>query len=113
MLQAARLTDEVIDRCRGGVVLSTGFVCNPPEEEVNVGEFRDLFRSAGLVSSMGLSVVIAIAIGVWFGLTLDRWWGTAPWFFYIFMFIGIAAGFRNIHLIASRELRKSRDDENG
>jgi len=78
-----------------------------------VGAFRDLFRSAGLASSMGLSVVIAIAIGVWFGLTLDRWLGTAPWFFYLFMFIGIAAGFRNIHLIAGRELRKSSDDENG
>ncbi|CAH2032440.1 AtpZ/AtpI family protein [Trichlorobacter ammonificans] len=74
-------------------------------------EFRDLFRNIGLVSSMGLSVVIAIAIGVWLGLTIDRWLGTAPWFFYLFMFIGIAAGFRNIHLIASRELRKSADDE--
>lgn len=62
---------------------------------------------------MGLSVGIAIAIGVWLGLTLDRWLGTAPWFFYIFMFIGIAAGFRNIYLIGSRELRKNRDNENG
>lgn len=61
---------------------------------------------------MGLSVVFAIGIGVWFGLTLDRWWGTAPWFFYIFMFIGIAAGFRNIHVIATRELRKNAADEN-
>lgn len=78
-----------------------------------MGEFRDLFRNLGLVSSMGLSVVIAIAIGVWLGLTLDRWWGTSPWFFYIFMFIGIAAGFRNIQVIAARELRKNRDHENG
>lgn len=78
-----------------------------------MGTFRDLFRSVGLVSSMGLSVGIAIAIGVWLGLTLDRWLGTAPWFFYIFMFIGIAAGFRNIYLIGSRELRKNRDNENG
>lgn len=74
-------------------------------------EIRDLFRNVGLVSSMGLSVVIAIAIGVWLGLTVDRWLGTAPWFFYVFMFIGIAAGFRNIHLIATRELRKAADDE--
>lgn len=74
-------------------------------------EFRDLFRNVGLVSSMGLSVVVAIAIGVWLGLTIDGWLGTSPWFFYVFMFIGIAAGFRNIHLIASRELRKSADDE--
>lgn len=74
-------------------------------------EFRDLFRNLGLVSSMGLSVVMAIAIGVWLGLTIDRWLGTAPCFFYFFMFIGIAAGFRNIHVIASRELRKAAEDE--
>lgn len=60
-----------------------------------------------MVSSMGISVVLAIAIGVWFGLTLDRWFGTKPWFFYIFLFIGIAAGFKNIYVIAGREIRKT------
>jgi len=62
-----------------------------------------------MVSSMGISVVLAIAIGVWFGLTLDRWFGTKPWFFYIFMFIGIAAAYKNIYVIAGREIRKSDD----
>lgn len=71
---------------------------------------RDLFRSLAMVSSMGISVVLAIGIGVWFGLTLDRWFGTKPWFFYIFMLIGIAAGFKNIYVIAGREIK--RDDDN-
>jgi len=70
---------------------------------------RDLFKSLSLVSSMGISVALAIGIGVWFGLTLDRWFGTNPWFFYFFLFIGIAAGFKNIYVIAGREIRK--DDE--
>lgn len=61
-----------------------------------------------MVSSMGISVVLAIGIGVWFGLALDRWLGTAPWFFYIFLLIGIGAGFKNIFVIAGREIR--RDD---
>lgn len=74
-------------------------------------EFSDLFRSVGLVSSMGLSVAMAIGIGVWLGLAIDRWLGTAPWFFYLFMCFGIAAGFRNIQVIASRELRKSEENE--
>jgi ATP synthase protein I len=69
---------------------------------------KDLFRALGLVSSMGISVVVAIAIGVWTGLSLDKWFGTAPWFFYIFLFFGIAAGFRNIQIITGREIR--RDD---
>lgn len=72
---------------------------------------RELFQSLAMVSSMGISVVLAIAIGVWFGLTLDRWFGTKPWFFYIFMFIGIAAGFKNVYLIAGREIRRN-DDSN-
>lgn len=69
---------------------------------------KDLFRALGMVSSMGISVVAAVGIGVWTGLSLDKWLGTAPWFFYIFMFFGIAAGFRNIYIITSREIR--RDD---
>ena len=76
-----------------------------------LGEFRDLFRNLGLVSSMGISVALAIGIGVWFGLTLDNWLGTKPWFFWIFLFIGIAAGFKNIYVIAGREIRKLDSNE--
>jgi len=72
---------------------------------------RQIFQSLAMVSSMGISVVLAIAIGVWFGLTLDRWFGTKPWFFYIFMFIGIAAAYKNVYVIAGREIRKSDDSD--
>src|SRR6266568_9303179 len=75
------------------------------------GNNRQLFQSLAMVSSMGISVVLAIAIGVWFGLTLDRLLGTKPWFFYIFLFIGIAAGFKNVYVIAGREIRKSDDND--
>lgn len=68
---------------------------------------RDLLQSLAMVSSMGISVVLAIGIGVWFGLALDRWLDTKPWFFYIFLFIGIAAGFKNIYVIAGREISKN------
>ena len=75
---------------------------------------RDLLRSLSMVSSMGISVVLAIGIGVWLGLTLDRWLDTKPWFFYIFMLIGIAAGFKNIYVIAGREIRRDDDrDQRG
>ncbi len=74
-----------------------------------VGNNRQLFQSLAMVSSMGISVVLAIAIGVWLGLSLDRWLNTKPWFFYIFLFIGIAAGFKNVYVIAGREIRKNDD----
>ncbi len=72
---------------------------------------KDLIKTLGLISSMGISVALAIAIGVYIGLTLDRWFGTKPWFFFIFLFFGIAAGFRNMYIIAGREIRKNEQDE--
>jgi F0F1-type ATP synthase assembly protein I len=74
-------------------------------------EKRELFKSIGLVSSAGISVVLAIAIGVFTGRWLDSVFGTTPWFFFIFMFIGIAAGFRNIQVLACREIKKNDADK--
>ncbi len=71
---------------------------------------KRLIKSPGMISSMGISVAVAIAIGVYIGWKLDAWFGTAPWFFFIFLFFGIAAGFRNIYIIAGREIKK---DDNG
>ncbi len=71
---------------------------------------RGLLLTLGTLSTIGLSVVIAIAIGVYVGLQLDKWLGTDPWFFFIFLFFGIVAGFRNIYIMAGKEIR--RDDNN-
>jgi F0F1-type ATP synthase assembly protein I len=71
---------------------------------------KRLIKSLGMISTMGISVVVAIAIGVYIGLKLDQWLGTKPWFFFIFLFFGIAAGFRNIYIIAGREIKR---EDNG
>lgn len=73
-------------------------------------EKRGLLLTLGTLSTIGISVVIAIAIGVYVGLQLDKWLGTQPWFFFIFLFFGIVAGFRNIYIMAGKEIR--RDDNN-
>jgi ATP synthase protein I len=70
---------------------------------------RDLFKTLGVVSSMGISFVLAIIIGVFIGLQLDKWFGTDPWFFFIFLLFGIIAGFRNLYIITKRVIKK---DEN-
>lgn len=71
---------------------------------------KRLIKTLGMISTMGISVAVAIVIGVYIGWQLDKWLGTEPWFFFIFLFFGIAAGFRNIYIIAGREIKK---DENG
>jgi len=66
---------------------------------------RKLLKTLGVVSSMGISVVLAIGMGVFIGLKLDQWIGTKHVFFFIFLFIGIIAAFRNIYVIIGREIR--------
>jgi ATP synthase protein I len=63
---------------------------------------RKLFRMIGVLSTVGLVMVFATMIGLYVGLKLDQWLGTAPWFTAIFLFVGIAAGFRNLFIYAKR-----------
>jgi F0F1-type ATP synthase assembly protein I len=71
---------------------------------------KSLLKTLGVVSSMGISFVLAIFIGVLIGRQLDKWLGTDPWFFFIFLCFGIVAGFRNLYTITNRVIKR---DENG
>ncbi len=73
-------------------------------------EKKRLLKALGMISTMGISVAVAIIIGVFIGRQLDKWFGTAPWFFFIFLLFGIVAGFRNIYIIAGREIKR---EDNG
>jgi ATP synthase protein I len=63
---------------------------------------RKLIRMIGVLSTVGLTLVFATVIGLYVGLKLDKWLGTSPWFTAVFLFIGIAAGFRNLFVYARR-----------
>jgi ATP synthase protein I len=67
---------------------------------------RSLLRTLGVASSMGVSFVLAIFIGVIIGHQLDKKLGTAPWFFFIFLLFGIIAGFRNLYITTRRLIKK-------
>jgi ATP synthase protein I len=69
------------------------------------GSFADSMRTIGALSSVGISFVLAIAIGVGTGLVLDRWFGTKPWFFFIFFILGFVAGILNVYRTAGRFLK--------
>ncbi len=48
-------------------------------------------------------MVLALVIGIAIGYYLDKWFQTKyPWFFLIFMILGIIAGFRNIYVLMKR-----------
>jgi ATP synthase protein I len=62
----------------------------------------ETFRTAGALGSVGLSFVLALVIGAWVGHLLDRWLHTAPTFFIVFFFVGLAAGVLNVYRTVSR-----------
>ncbi len=68
-------------------------------------ETRQMFRELSFYSSLGFSVALAIFIGLFIGIALDRWLKTAPWFMFIFFALGIAAAAKNIMLA----LKKSKN----
>jgi len=65
----------------------------------------DTLRTIGALSTVGLSFVLAIVIGAWFGRTLDIWLGTSPWLFIVFFFLGLAAGILNVYRTTKKVMR--------
>jgi ATP synthase protein I len=65
-------------------------------------EDRRAFKELAYFSSLGISVALAVFIGLGVGVVLDRKFDTSPWFTLIFLVFGIIAGFRNIALVIKR-----------
>ena len=57
---------------------------------------RRWIRQVGVLSGVGLTLVIATVLGLWGGYVLDRWLGTAPWLMLVGLLLGIASGFVNL-----------------
>ena len=64
--------------------------CVMPDEEPSV--LRQLAR----LSTIGVTLVAATAIGLAIGYGLDRLFGTSPWLTLTFTLFGIVAGFVNL-----------------
>lgn len=61
-------------------------------------ETRRYIKELGYFSTVGLSVALAIFIGLAIGLWLDKKFGTHPWLMILFLIFGIVAGYRNLGL---------------
>ena len=70
---------------------------------------KALAKEIGYFSTLGLQVTFAILIGYFFGKWLDGQFNTSPWLTYIFLVIGIFAGFRNIVYAIKRVEKADRD----
>ncbi len=59
-------------------------------------EEPSLLKQLARLSTIGVTLVAATAIGLGIGYGLDRWLGTQPWLTLLFTLFGIAAGFLNL-----------------
>jgi ATP synthase protein I len=57
------------------------------------GKSLRAWRNAAMLSSIGLTLVLATVIGFGIGYLLDGWLGTRPWLMMLFTILGIVAGF--------------------
>ena len=71
---------------------------------------RQLIKSLGFLSSVGICMVASCLIGLAMGFYLDKWLDTSPWLTMIFLGFGIASGFRSIFILTTRELRRQEQE---
>ncbi len=67
-----------------------------------------MVRTAWELSAGMFSFVVALGLGYWFGKTLDRWFGTAPWLLWLFVAFGFVAGVLNVYRTMSRVMGAKR-----
>ena len=66
-----------------------------PESRMS-DEEPSVLRQLARLSTVGVALVAATAVGLAIGYGLDRWLGTSPWLTMVFTLLGIVAGFLNL-----------------
>jgi len=74
-----------------------------PDDEGGPDKFK-AYKKFYILGTIGVQLVVSILIGLAFGLALDRWLGTKPWFMLLFIILGVAAGFLNIYREAVKDM---------
>lgn len=73
-------------------------------------ENRSIAKALVLITQLGLNILVTIFLCVWFGSFLDRQFGTGFWMI-IFLFLGIAAAYRNAYVITKIFYAKQKERE--
>ena len=62
-------------------------------------DLKKSIKTLGYFSTIGMAMALSIALGTLIGYYIDNKFGTKPWFFFIFLALGIAAAFRNLYIL--------------
>jgi ATP synthase protein I len=64
---------------------------------------KPVFKQLLQASTIGLNLVLATFVGLAIGYGLDSLFGTSPWLTFIFLILGIIAGFRELIRMARKQ----------
>ena len=62
-------------------------------------DLKKSIKTLGYFSTIGMAMALSIALGALIGYYIDNKFGTQPWFFFVFLALGIAAAFRNLYIL--------------
>ncbi len=62
-------------------------------------DWSRILRAAGLLSYLGIIMVVSISLGYFIGTWLDGLLGTEPWLMVAGLLLGIASGFYGVYQI--------------
>jgi len=65
-------------------------------------ELKAIYRALSLITTMGVTIVSCVGLGVFFGWLLDQWLGTSPWLILVFSLLGVGAAFKMIFELFKR-----------
>lgn len=63
---------------------------------------NDLMKGLSMLSQIGITIIVCVLIGVFFGRFLDSHFGTSPWFLLVFTLIGVGAAFKYLYDLTMR-----------
>lgn len=78
-----------------------------------MGKNSKIVRSFMMISQIGFSMMVPIFLCIFFGIKLNEWLDTV-YFMPVFLFLGIAAAFRNVYYLTKNfyaKDKKKEDDE--
>ena len=62
-------------------------------------DLKNTIKALGFLSTVGMSMALAICLGALIGYYLDKWLGTSPWLLLVFLGFGVVAAFRNLFIM--------------
>ncbi|HOK06877.1 MAG TPA: AtpZ/AtpI family protein [Syntrophales bacterium] len=65
-------------------------------------ESKKAMTQMAYASSIGIAMVLAIFGGLYLGYWVDKHYGTTPFFTFLFLLMGVVAGFRNLYVLIKK-----------